>query len=79
MFMYTFSLKKIMRDPTERDYIILIAKIVNLRSIFWYFILLFVNQFDNLNTQYLSYLVYLCGILIEITYSATCLSADSVS
>jgi hypothetical protein len=34
MFMYTFSLKKIMRDPTERDYIILIAKIVNLRSIF---------------------------------------------
>jgi hypothetical protein len=42
-----------MRDPTERDYIILIAfislKVVNLRSIFLYFVISFVNQFDLLN------------------------------
>ena len=46
VYVYIF-IKKIMRDPTERESCF--HKVVNLRSIISYFILLFVNQLDHLN------------------------------
>ena len=48
MSMYYIFIKKIMRDQTERNYIILIAVIRQLNSDQYFDTLLFVNQFDNL-------------------------------
>ena len=74
-----FSLKKHERlDRTRLHHFNCFYEVVKLEfNIFiWYNILLFVNQFDNLNAKHLSnmiiFCIYLCGVLIEILATRNC-------